>query len=337
MLRSVLSAHSRMVITPETHFMKEVEKEGGLDRGAPADFDAFWGSYADTIRFKDLGVDADRCLGLVDQLGERTFCNIFAALLTAYGERAGKERVGEKTPGHVHFLPQLLEWFPDARVIVMQRDPRAVVASQLRSPWVQKQFDSRSWRHGLVPGTRLYQVAYYADDWVGIYERIVPSWRGDSRVRVVSYEALVEDVESEVRALCDFLGEPFEPAMLGRRSSDSVPRPAGTEAMDDGAWREWRREHHAKTLRPVSSDSLDKWREGLTKTEVAMIEGWCFRGMRALGYTPISVPLQLVIGRALVQATLTTERVEQAILPVARRTVGVARRGIRRALAPFER
>lgn len=329
LLRSLLSAHSQMMITPETHFMKQAEEDGGLDNGVPTDFETFWSKYTDSIRFADLGVDADRCLDLVDEQGERTFRNVFAALLAAYGERTGKRRVGEKTPGHVYFIPYLLAWFPEARMVIMQRDPRAIIASQLRSPWLHNHLSSRSVRRPIVLRTRLYQVAHSAKNWVRIYERIVPEWRGDSRVCMVSYEAIVQNVEGEMHKLCDFLGESFEPAMLNDRSSDTVPRPSGTETMGDDAWRQWRREHHAKTLQPVSSDSLDKWREGLTGLEVAMIEGHCERGMRAAGYRPSLSSLQRSAGRALMDTVLAGARTEESARTVARKALRPIRNLIR--------
>ena len=326
LLRSVLSAHSRMVVTPETHFMKRVAKAGGLVHAAPADFDAFWNDYTQSTRFSDLGVDPGRCLKIVAEQGERTFRAAFYALLAAYGEREGTSRVGEKTPGHVRFLPLLLAWFPAARVVVVQRDPRAVVASQLRSPWVRNQLAARSLRQGWTAGTRLYQAAWYAADWVEIFERIVPAWEGDARMRTVAYEALVEDTEGEVRRLCEFLGEPFEPAMLSDRTSDTVPRPAGTEAIRDERWRRWRQEHHAQTLRPVSTDSLAKWKEGLTPLEIAVVEGRCERGMRAAGYAPSVAPYRRAMGRAVSAAVLGASSAEAVARSAVRKALRLTRR-----------
>src|SRR5574342_940028 len=37
---------------------------------------------------------------------------------------------GDKTPAHIFFVPQLLEWFPNAKIIHTFRDPRAIYASR---------------------------------------------------------------------------------------------------------------------------------------------------------------------------------------------------------------
>lgn len=308
LLRSLLSAHPRISITPETHFMKRAEMEGASRQLSPAAFEAFWDWYTSWVRFKDLGVDPSRCRALIDEQGDRTFRSIFQAVLAAYGERVGAERVGEKSPSHVFFLPRLLEWFPDAQMLITQRDPRAVVASQLQTPWAKDRLTPFSLQHGFFLGKRPYEVAHLAHGWTTIYEDIVPAWQRDPRVFVVPYEALVKDVEGMLRAICDFLGESYEPEMLTARTRDTVPPPAGTAKT---RLEEWRREHHDQSLRPVSSASLEKWKDRLAEKEVAMIEGHCAEGMRAAGYAPSAPAPQRLVGGAFSKAVFgigTTEK-----------------------------
>lgn len=327
LLRSLLSAHPRIAVTPETHFFKRAENWGGIERGAPPDFDLFWERYTAWVRFKDLDVDAARCRALIDRAGPPTFYTTFCAVLAAYGERMGKERVGEKTPDHVHNIPDLLSWFPNARILILRRDPRAVVASQMRSPWVKDRLS----RNGIFVGSYLHQIAFYAEDWAKIYEKLIPAWRDDARVMVVSYETLVHDAEGELRRICAFLGEVFDPVMLTGRTNATVPVAAGTPEIEDDRWREWRWKHHEKTLRPVSTDSLDKWKEDLTETAVAMIEGRCARGMRAAGYAPVLSPQKHRMGRALVGAVLALEEREDWLRSVPEKLRRRARSIIRAA------
>ena len=330
LLRSLLSAHSAIAVTPETHFLTWAENKGGLEREAPANFERFWRHYTDSIRFKDLDVDAGRCRALIDGQGAPTYRAIFGALLAAYGERTGKPRVGEKTPNHVHHLARLLAWFPEARVVVLRRDPRAVVASQLRSPWVQNRITPPSLRRGLLVGSRPYEFAACVEGWARIYEEVVPVWEGDPRVLLVSYEELVGDVEGELRRVCAFLEEPFERAMVARRTSETVPVPAGTAEIGDEAWRAWRREHHASTLRPVSSAAVDKWRGELEESEIAAIEGRCGRGMEAGGYAFSAPERERRKGRMIVSAIAALGRLEAG----ARAAVDGARGGTKSALRP---
>jgi hypothetical protein len=309
LLRSLLSAHSRLAVTPETHYMKWAERSGGFEM-APTDFAPLWEEYMTTWRFEALGVEPQRCREIAAELGGTTCRNAFLAMLVAYGEEVGKARVGEKSPSHVRYLARLFEWYPEARVLVMLRDPRAVLASRLRSPWVTRDITPPSVRHGLAVQSRLHAVASDVAGWAGVYRDHVPPWLADPRVRVVAYEALVADPEAEVRAVCEHLGEPFEPAMLERRSSGTVPMPAAE--VPDAQLADYQREHHAQTLRPISADSLEKWKRELSTAEVAIVEGVCEELMVQWGYTPtLSAPARAA-GRALSMAVLAARRVERA-------------------------
>lgn len=313
LLRSLLSAHPHISVTPETHYMKRAEKWGLLERDGPADFEAFWKRYTTSVRFRDLDVDPARCREYIDQGGQPTFRSIFAAVLAAYGDRVGKPRIGEKTPGHVHFIQHLLAWFPDSKILILRRDPRAVVASQMRSPWVQDRLTPLSLTQGVVTGSYAHQLAFYADDWATMYDDIVPEAQGDERVLIVPYESLVTDAERELRRICGFLEEPFEPAMLSGRSDDTVPIPASTADLSDKEWQAWRKEHHAKTLQPVSTASLTKWKQQLSTVEVAMIEGRCGQGMQRAGYVPGQSSSRRLGGGLAVRSLLSLERTESGL------------------------
>lgn len=331
LLRSLLSAHSRIAVTPETQFMARAEA-WGLKNGSPNDFDAFWENYTSWLRFRDLGVSADRCRELIEQQGEHSFAAVFKAVLAAYGEKEGKPRIGEKSPSHVRFLPTLLDWFPDAQVLVTQRDPRAVIASQVNTYYVQKKLKPRSLRHSFFSDKREQEILHYAKEWVADFEERLKPWKDDPRFHTVVYEDFVQNPEQEVRTIFDFLGERFEPSVLTERNDDTVPPPAAQN--QDRQWEQWRSEHHAKTLQDISADSLNKWKSQLTKTEVALIEGCCAESMNRFGYAPSLTPRLLRAGRAAASVLGSADIGEKKLREIGsrgRRRAGGARRRIRTA------
>lgn len=277
LLRSLLSAHPRIAITPESHFMKRVIRTAGSE-AAPPDFDAFWRAYARWSRFLDLGVSPEVCLRLIEEMDDRTYRGIFNSILIAYGRRVGKERVGEKTPGHWRYIPRLLEWYPDARIVFMQRDPRAVVASRLRVPWVRL-VPRPSLRRGLLAETRPYHVLFKAYRWKEAYERVLPRWIGDGRVMLLRYESLVSDVESEMRRVCEFVGETYTPDMIHDRSRDTPPGSTGSPSGGSEVER-----HHRRSRGPISTESVERWKDELSPREVTMVEALCRGGMQGAGY-----------------------------------------------------
>lgn len=315
LMARLLSAHSRLTVAPETHYLKRAVAGGAAVDEGPRDYDDFWAKYTQWSRFMDLEVDADRCVARIDALGVRSFRNIFAGVLSTYGESLNKARVGEKTPGHVRFMDRLLAWFPDTRFIVMVRDPRAVVASQLRSPWVR--IRPPSLRRGVVIDSRAYQTVRYAVDWKEIYD-IARAWKGHPQVIVQPYEDLVRSPHHALSQICDFLGEDFEPEMLeGVRDAERIP--PGTAAAYRHAWGDWLERHHQRANQSISLESLEKWRNQLTKWEVAAVEGVCGGRMREQGYELTASSVARAAGRLTSFGVELVHNLEYALRKAARR------------------
>lgn len=289
LLQSILLAHPRLAVTPETHFCKNATQLAGvpLDE-APPDFDAYWQAYCATPRFASLQVDAGRCRELIEVQGVKSFATVLTALLAAYLEKAGKRRVGEKTPGHLHHAEWLLRVFPDARIVAMQRDPRAMIASLLGTPWRRMEPDLD--RSTVARCTRLHAVARDARRWADVNGRILPRLARDPRVMRLRYEDLVHDPRGAVERVCGFLGERFEPEMLARRGAAAAFDPVA--AGWKGDWARWTVRHHASARAPISTASLEKWRGQLSWREVAVIESLTGDAMTTLGYDTETTPAE---------------------------------------------
>lgn len=110
----------------------------------------------------------------------------------------------DKLPLNIVFLPLIQRIFPDARVIVALRDPRDVILSCF-----QQRFGMNAAMAQLLT---LETAAAYYDGVMSLLEAC--------RARLalpfhsVRYEDVVGGLDTEARRLADFLGVPFEPAML---------------------------------------------------------------------------------------------------------------------------
>ncbi len=308
LLRSLLAAHSRLAVTPETHFMKRADRDGALEGPAPDDFDGFWRDLVRWSRFRDTGLAPEDVLARIDAAGRRDFRTVFAAMLDSYGAAMGKPRIGEKTPGHYRYLDRLFEWFPGTRILAVRRDPRDVVASHLAAPWVTDQMAPGRLGAPFVRRLRAFHVAERALLWREANGEILDGAAADPRMHVVVYESLVARPETEMRRVCAFLGETFEPGVLAPRTGDPLLKTARTRAK----WGEWTGTHHARASAPVSSGSVGRWRERLSPAEAALIEAICGPAMIRHGYRP-EMPrgLRSLAGRALLGAGLAEDRLRQ--------------------------
>jgi len=185
-------------------------------------------------------------------------------MMREYADRKGAARFGEKTPSNVWYLTDLRRIYPDARIIEIVRDPRAVVASALKVPFTSD------------------DVLTNAIKWKCDIRFGLAFARGDDGYRRVRYEQLVQDPETELTRLCDFLGEAFSPSMLEYHRS-------AAELIHDEPWKE-------RATHPVVPEAAERWRQELTRAQVRVIELVTGPECRYLGYPLATVRPERYLG-----------------------------------------
>lgn len=147
----------------------------------------------------------------------------------------------DKTPRYYLIIPDLLRTFPQARYIILLRNPLSMLGSTL-STWIKGQWSSLySFRNDLIEAPRL------------LLEGVAQLER--ERSLVVHYEQLVTNPEDEMRRICRMLGEEFSPAMIEYNRHD-LPH-----------WRFGDQESVYQHTRPVAGNA-QKWREALGDPQV---------------------------------------------------------------------
>tara|TARA_B100001059_G_scaffold5322_1_gene4476 strand:- start:801 stop:1715 length:915 start_codon:yes stop_codon:yes gene_type:complete len=256
LVQSICSAHSNLHVPPETAFFFKHRPPAGS-----ATDDAAWRRWqqelAEAEEWTDQDLDHAEFIRRIDAT-DRSARSVFLTLMQMQAEASGKNRLGEKSPHHLKCVDELATMFPDAKFVHIMRDPRDVIASQLRMPWINDCYllRARSWR-------RLIQTA-------GRHRRDL----GDGRWLDLKYEDLVADPEPHVRTLSGFLGEAFEPGMLDfhKRSSQ------GFEDREQ-SWK-------GRTLQPIDQVRVDRWKHDLRRRRVRGIERETATCMASKGYRP---------------------------------------------------
>jgi hypothetical protein len=120
------------------------------------------------------------------------------ALVEGWRELTGapeETRWVEKTPRHLYEATTLLKWFPaEARILLMRRDPRDVMASALKED----------------PSRTIFQMALTGR----LAHQVVTEHERDPRFFVVGYEGLVRDPAGTMRTVCQFLDVPYDPVVV---------------------------------------------------------------------------------------------------------------------------
>jgi hypothetical protein len=214
-------------------------------------YDIHWNVFWSWVREN---VDREEFLDRLLE-SDRTDRSLFDLVMAFYAD--GKPIRGEKTPAHIHYVDILLEWFPNAKIIHMFRDPRAVYVSLRNKPK----------REGLAPRRPILRKLGVIGE---IYSclNVVITWLHIVRLHYqcqqlytnnyyfCRYEDLISDPKTNLERLCDFLKISFSEAMLQQAvvNSSFVSRGDQIYGFDASAIDRWR-EH----LRPVTNFWFVLW------------------------------------------------------------------------------
>ncbi len=260
LLAAMLNAHPRLDCGPETNFIEGIRRRA-LRRAILAD--PRWPDraveFVASLRRTDgsavhdvFGVPLEEVRRHLEATGP-SLPAMLEALTVPHAARNGADRWVEKTPGEADRLRTIRGLWPEARIVRVVRDPRGVVASHAAVPW------------GAVTASGTAYRWQLADDQVASF---LP---GDGGTTMVRYEDLVERPEEAGRAICRFIGEDFDPALLEPgKASASVALPY--------EW--WKQRVHGAIDRARS----DAWRTELDPADQERVALICARGMRRYDY-----------------------------------------------------
>ena len=260
----MLHAHPRIAIPPETRYLVDVYNrrlEFG-DLRDPEHRRSVGHAIAKThgTKFRDLRLDPDLVIQRIVE-GPPTIGSAVGITLREYALRFDKPRWGDKRHGYWRHLGVLLALFPDAQIIHIVRDGRDCVSSLKRMPW---------WRLSVVAAIVTWVQA------IEVGRRAQRRLRPD-QYHEIHYERLVAEPQPELEALCGFLSEDFDEAMLQPRrvASAAIPK---------------RKSWHTRTKDNVSQAAVNQWTEQLTPAELALMETVAHRQLQAHGYTLSGAP-----------------------------------------------
>lgn len=302
LLTHMLSVHPAVSLAadpclPLFRSLRNAIARHGLDSGTDAGFDpeAPLGEYffregairlQDCIQAADLNLpfDSSERQGLCEALAARaalssaylvphlprlegqTYRELFeqALQVIAIARRAtDRQWVGLNENWAVEFFTPLARTFPEARFLVIVRDPRAAIASNRLAP------DPAVFAHVLSFARCWRKVVAYA-----FHYQVHPLL--SDRLMVLTYERLVRDPEGTARALCAFLGIEFDPAMLD--TSRYIDFSTGAVWCGNS--------QYERVISGVDPAHIDRWRGRLPEAMVRTVEFVCHAEMRLFDYAP---------------------------------------------------
>jgi len=255
LLSTMLGMHPRLAIPQESHFYSgiypAVQRFGNLHH-APTRARL----VREILRTEHIRTwtPAPSVTETLEAITQYDFHGVVDGLMRAWAMAQGKARWGEKTPQHTLCWRTILPAFAGVRVINMIRDGRDVALS---------------YRKAFFGPKHIYPLARRWTQYLAAAEQ-ARAHLGEDSFHQVRYEDLVVNPERELRRMCAFLGEEFNPAMLAYHEAQST---AHSEQRNAG------------NLRcPIMSNNVGKWRTEMTHREVRIFEALGGAGLDRYGY-----------------------------------------------------
>ncbi|MEV0902338.1 sulfotransferase [Actinoplanes sp. NPDC049802] len=256
MLQLMLHAHPRIALPPESRFLIPAYQRRHRfgDLSEPAQRRALAEFITGTSHFGDLALDRQATIEAI-VAAPPTLGSALGTVFQLYAQRFGKPRWGDKRPLYLRHLPTIRRLFPDAQIINIVRDGRDCVASLKEAPWISGDLDQLIdiWARSADSSLRAAR-AYPAD----VYHQL-------------RYEDLVADPVPHLRAICDFLGEEYDPAMA---------RPCDLAPVAVPEYKTW----HALTRAEVTTARVSSWQTRLTAEEADRCEAIFGDRLTRFGY-----------------------------------------------------
>lgn len=258
LLQSMLNAHSQICFPPEFQFIRSLIASRRLQRALrTGNTGLVLREISEHQGLKKVGVDLQRIWEELTVEGLLSLENLYRRILLDQAKRNGKSRVGDKDPKNLEYLPEIYSMFPNAQIIHLVRDPRDVVLSRTRASWSKHRY--------------FVTQAFTYEAQITKARRDGPRLFGERFIEL-HYEDLISDPQKTLEKLCAKLDVCYEENML------TYYKEAGSVVQ--GKEIDWKK----NVFKPVLSENKEKWREGLSNSQVHLVELICTTAFSHLGY-----------------------------------------------------
>ncbi|WP_158295107.1 sulfotransferase family protein [Halorubrum sp. ASP1] len=201
-------------------------------------------------------LDIDAIAERINRADPKSFMTVHEALYAEYADVTDSSAWVSKDPSIWDYIEELREYYDDIKIVYLVRDARDVVLSFKNSNAGQ------------------YHPYFNAQRWAaeqGRGQELLDSELGESMFQL-QYEQLLQNPESVVESLCEFLELEYAPEMLYYYDTDDAQEAAGSAAAFENL------------SVPIKSDNFGKFHDGLTGAEVKITEKLAGEELEAFNY-----------------------------------------------------
>jgi hypothetical protein len=164
----------------------------------------------------------------------------------------------EKTPANRNHVDEIFARFPEAKLLVTLRDPRAILATQIALEKTRR--------------TKRFSVYYVVAHWRVAAKLARRVRSGDVPGLFVQFEQLVSEPSAVMKNVSDYLEVAFDPNIVLRPTK--IGQPWGGNSAAEIAFSE------------VTAEPASRWEHELSEDEIGWVEWHCRDLMPEFGYEP---------------------------------------------------
>jgi hypothetical protein len=164
----------------------------------------------------------------------------------------------EKTPANRNHVDEIFARFPQAKLLITLRDPRAILATQIALEKTRQ--------------TKRFSVYYVIAHWRVAAKLARRVRSGDIPGLFVQFEQLVNAVSTVMKNVCDYLEIAFDPDIV--LTPTKIGQPWGGNSASQIAFSR------------VSAGPASRWELELSEDEIGWVEWHCRDLMPEFGYQP---------------------------------------------------
>jgi hypothetical protein len=203
-------------------------------------------------------------------------CKLIYAHYDSFFKKSEIQLIGDKNPVNTLFLDWILSVYPNAKFIHMLRDPRANVASHIKA------HPDKSIAFSALKVTK--------------YNERCETFKTKIKQQTLTlyYEKLVANPKTELDRICKFLNIEFNESMLNHSSvvSQNIKEQLTTNVTNDkniALKLKIFNLFHKNLEKPINTNSINKWKEEFSHSQVNTIESLAKKDHIKYGYDLVNI------------------------------------------------
>lgn len=273
MMLRILNNHPDVFVLNELHFFEQLWTPADKDKLLSKEQAVMLASKLFFIQKEGYTgeMDATRyqkeAAAWIDSIGTSSFIahDIYTQLMLKVTFDEGKKIPCEKTPQNVFYIAEILDLYPQARIINMVRDPRAILLSQKRK-WLRRKMGAT-----FITAKEAFRlrINYHPFTLSKLWNAAISAAEKFSQhpaVMTVRFEDILDQPDETMQSICQHLQIPFLASML------DIPQASSSNEADSQET-------------GIKKERAGNWQKGgLSNEEIAICEKTCAPFLRKHQY-----------------------------------------------------